>query len=178
MDKKTQALVEQYAKSLVEVAVEHNCVSELKSEVTELISVFETTELDQQLSSLAISHDNKEKLVRLLQESCSRFMNNFLEVILQNEREAYLYQILKLSLTLFAEVTKSFDVKVTTAVPLNEDQKSRLLKVVAQKFNFKSNYLIEEIDPSIIGGFVLSANNQIIDTSIRTQLQQLKTNLK
>ncbi|MDO4205466.1 MAG: F0F1 ATP synthase subunit delta, partial [Streptococcus gallolyticus] len=95
MDKKTQALVEQYAKSLVEIAIEKDSLAELQSETEALLSVFEETNLANFLSSLVVSRDEKVKLVRLLQESSSVYMNNFLEVILQNEREAFLKDILE-----------------------------------------------------------------------------------
>ena len=45
MDKKTQALVEQYAKSLVEIAIEKDSLAELQSETEALLSVFEETNL-------------------------------------------------------------------------------------------------------------------------------------
>ena len=47
-----------------------------------------------------------------------------------------------------------------------------------QKFEISAQTLVEDLDESIIGGFVLQGNNKIIDTSIRSQLQQLKNNLK
>ena len=84
MDKKTQALVEQYAKSLVEIAIEKDSLAELQSETEALLSVFEETNLADFLSSLVVSRDEKVKLVRLLQESSSVYMNNFLEVILHH----------------------------------------------------------------------------------------------
>ena len=40
MDKKTQALVEQYARSLVEVAFEQDAVSTIQEEVRQILTVF------------------------------------------------------------------------------------------------------------------------------------------
>lgn len=178
MDKKTQALVEQYSKSLVEVAVENEKVAEIQSEVASLLSVFETTELDNNLSSLAISHEEKVNLVRLLQESSSAYLNNFLEVILQNEREAYLLPILEAVQAGFAVATNQHDVYVRTAVALSDAQKARILAMVAKKFAVKAGRLVETIDDSLLGGFVISVNNKVIDTSISSQLRQLKMNFK
>src|SRR5699024_11433612 len=95
MDKKTVALVEQYAKSFVEVAIEKDQLAALQEETDAVLSVFQQTRLAKVLSSIAVSRDEKVKLVRLFQESSSVYMNNFLEVILQNEREAFLEVILK-----------------------------------------------------------------------------------
>lgn len=43
MDKKTQALVEQYSRSLVEVAFEQDAVSTIQEEVRQILTVFAET---------------------------------------------------------------------------------------------------------------------------------------
>ena len=50
MDKKTQALVEQYARSLVEVAFEQDAVSTIQEEVRQILTVFSETNLKTFLS--------------------------------------------------------------------------------------------------------------------------------
>jgi F-type H+-transporting ATPase subunit delta len=178
MEKKTFTLIEQYAKSLVEVALEKGSLAVIQSETESLISVYETTNLNNFLSSPAVSHDERVKLVKLLQESSSEYMSNFLEVILQNEREVYLYQILIAVLEEISVATNEYDVLITTAIPLSEEQRERILSFVQGKFGIVAGRLIEKNDESILGGFIISVNNTIIDTSIRSQLQQLKMNLK
>jgi len=42
----------------------------------------------------------------------------------------------------------------------------------------KVRSLKEELDSSLIGGFVISANNKTIDASIKRQLQVVKEKLK
>lgn len=135
MDKKTQALVEQYAKSLVEIAIEKDSLAELQSETEALLSVFEETNLADFLSSLVVSRDEKVKLVRLLQESSSVYMNNFLEVILQNEREAFLKAILEGVQKDFVIATNQHDIVVRTAVVLTDEQKDRSSSVSSHKYS-------------------------------------------
>ena len=48
----------------------------------------------------------------------------------------------------------------------------------AEKFGVKAGKLVENIDESILGGFIINVNNKVIDTSIRRQLQTFKMNLK
>ena len=162
MTKKEQALIEQYAKSLVEVASEHDCLDTLQADVLAILETFETTNLDQSLSSLAVTHAEKMQLVTLLKGNNSVYMNNFLDLILQNEREAYLYQMLQAVLNDIATVSNQYDVTVTSSLPLTEDQKSRVRAVVAKKFAVTSGRLIEKVDPSLIGGFIISVNLSLI----------------
>ena len=178
MTNKEQALIEQYAKSLVEVASEKNCIQSVQSDILAILNVFEHTELSKTLASLAVPREEKATLVRLLQESSSVYMNNFLEVILQNEREAFLKDILEGVQKDFVIATNQHDIVVTTAVALTDEQKEHILALVAEKFGVKAGKLVENIDESILGGFIINVNNKVIDTSIRRQLQTFKMNLK
>ena len=67
---------------------------------------------------------------------------------------------------------------MTTAVALTDEQKERILALVAEKIGVKVGKLVENIDESILGGFIINVNNKVIDTSIRRQLQTFKMNLK
>ncbi|MGT2906635.1 F0F1 ATP synthase subunit delta [Streptococcus dentiloxodontae] len=178
MDKKTQGLVKQYAKSLVEVSFEQDAASVIQEEASQILAVFEETNLNTFLKQENVLTEDKKRVVSLFQESCSVYMNNFLEVILLNERTDLLYDILKQTLELFSQENNEYDVVVTSSLALSEGQKERLLKLVAQKFEFKPRRLVEKIDENLIGGFVVTAKNKVIDTSIRRQLQAFKSNLK
>ncbi|MFS1663481.1 F0F1 ATP synthase subunit delta [Streptococcus sp. zg-JUN1979] len=178
MDKKTQALVDQYASSLLEVAMAHNQLEAVKDDVTAILSVFDKEELNSLMSNFALSREDKASVVRLFQEFSSTYVNNFLEVILQNEREHLLYAICQAFLEKEAKATNTHDIYVTTAISLSAEQKKRFLAIAKEKLAISAGQLVEIVDEGIIGGFIINANNQTIDMSIRSQLQQFKQNLK
>ena len=64
-------------------------------------------------------------------------MNNFLEVISLNDRANILYDVLKLVLELFDQEDNTYDVTVTSASPLSEEQKARLLAIVSQNLRLR-----------------------------------------
>ncbi|MTB62248.1 F0F1 ATP synthase subunit delta [Streptococcus uberis] len=177
MTKKELALIEQYAKSLVEVAIEKDFLNGLKEDVYAILETMQISNLDNILSSLAFSQDDKANLVRLLKDSSSVYVNNFLDVVLQNQREYLLFDMLKTVLKEIAQETNTYDVTVTSAIPLTEEQKNRVISVVMSKFGIQTGRLIETNDASIIGGFIISVNNQVIDTSIKRQLHDFKMKL-
>ncbi|AXQ78360.1 F0F1 ATP synthase subunit delta [Streptococcus chenjunshii] len=178
MNKKTQALLEQYAKSFVAVALEQQQAESAAEEIDFLLKVFAETELAASLSHDGISRSAKADLIRTLQKSSSFYLSNFLEVILHNEREAYLYDILKLTSKKLTAATNSHAIVVTSAVPLTERQRERVLKIAAERLAISKGRLVEKIDQSVVGGLIINANNQVIDMSIRRQLQEFKMNLK
>ena len=61
-------------------------------------------------------------------------------------------------------------VKVTTAVPLDDDLRAKISKRVRERLG-REVFLIENVDPSIIGGLVIEARGQRRDISVKTQLR-------
>ena len=178
MDKKTLTLVDSYSKSLVDVAVEHSLTQEVMADVKALLAVFEQTDLANALQYEGLSQAEKANLVSLLEEGSLPFVRNFLEVIKQNEREDLLKAILDTTVEKLAVSSNTFPLEIHVADSLSELQKERLKSAVEKKFAISVSEVDEVVRPELIGGFILKANNKIIDTSIKSQLQELKMNLK
>ena len=61
-------------------------------------------------------------------------------------------------------------VTVTTAIPLDDELRQTITKKCEQDFGRKV-FLIEQVDPSIVGGLVLEARGERRDISVKTQLR-------
>lgn len=66
--------------------------------------------------------------------------------------------------------------EVRSAIELTDDQKTRLAAALANATG-KSVEVKVIIDPSVLGGLVAQIDDQIIDGSVRTRLDQLKAKL-
>lgn len=78
----------------MQVCQERDTLEALQADVLAILEVFKATNLAKTLSSLAVPRAKRLELVRQLQGDNIVYLNNLLEVMLQNEREAYLYQVL------------------------------------------------------------------------------------
>lgn len=67
-------------------------------------------------------------------------------------------------------------VHVTTVVSLDDKLREMLLELLKQKLK-KDIYLYEMIDPSILGGIVMSAHGKRIDASVSKQLKNMRGSL-
>lgn len=67
-------------------------------------------------------------------------------------------------------------VTVTTAVPLDDQLREKVIKQAEGLFN-TSIYLVERVDPQILGGIVLEGRNERYDASVRTQLNNIRRTL-
>lgn len=178
MDKQTVTLVEIYAQSLVDVAVQDHLIAEIKQDLRSLLEVFQSTDLGKHLSHQGINHAEKAALIDQLQKDSHVFVTNLLKVIVQNQRESLLEPILRLAEERLSTISNAFALEIQVATALSDEQRQRLKKVAEKKFNLTVDQIIEVINADLIGGFILTANHKIIDTSIKSQLQQLKMNLK
>lgn len=67
-------------------------------------------------------------------------------------------------------------VTVTTAVPMDEELRAKVLKRAQEEFQAPV-YLIERVDPSILGGVIMEGRNKRFDASFKAQLTVIRRNL-
>jgi F-type H+-transporting ATPase subunit delta len=65
---------------------------------------------------------------------------------------------------------------VDVASPLGDGQKSRIGELLLQRFG-REHYLAEQVNPTVVGGARIRVGDVIIDGSIATRLQDLRTKL-
>ena len=78
--------------------------------------------------------------------------------------------------TMTEEDDEVVGVTVTTAVPLDDALRASLIERCERELGRKV-FLIEHVDPSIIGGIVLEARGQRRDISVKTRLRAMRDNL-
>lgn len=71
---------------------------------------------------------------------------------------------------------KTVSVTVTTAVPLDDDLREKV-RAKADADLKAPVYLVERVDPSIIGGIMLEARGKRYDASVRAQLANIRKTL-
>ena len=76
-----------------------------------------------------------------------------------------------------ASTSKGLEVaEVRSAVPLTDDQQTRLAAALANATGKQVNLKVV-IDPSVLGGLVATVGDTVIDGSVRTRLDHLKARL-
>ena len=67
-------------------------------------------------------------------------------------------------------------VNITTAVPLDDELRATITERYREELG-RDVFLIEHVDPSIIGGIIIEARGQRRDVSVRTQLRAARAAL-
>ncbi|MFC3927067.1 F0F1 ATP synthase subunit delta [Streptococcus caprae] len=177
MNAKDVTLVKKQAHALVTSALEKEQTWPVYEEVDALVKIFKETNLQDVLTSDLIPKSEKIAYVRKLRQSEFHDLNQLMEVFISEDKLPLLLPVFEEVLLEISQTTHVFNIELTTAVPFSLEQKERLREFVEGRFAIQTREIIETIDETLIAGFVVSVNNQIIDTSIRHQLQELKNKL-
>jgi F-type H+-transporting ATPase subunit delta len=97
---------------------------------------------------------------------------NFVQTLAANHRLAYLPEIAQIFAALKDAEEGVVDVTVTSAAPLDEQQRKSLSAALAKKLK-REVRLHCATDPQLIGGAVLRAGDLVIDGSLRTRLDRI-----
>jgi F-type H+-transporting ATPase subunit delta len=164
-----------YAKSLIDLAVETKQLEEVANDMRLIKQVCkENREFVILLESPVVKTDKKMAIFKSVFEGkISITTSTFLDLIARKRREGYIDDIAYA----FDEQYKSFKnittAVIATAVPLDAATKSKIIEIVKKSATGEVE-LIEKIDKSLIGGFVLTVNDKQVDTSIKRKLNDLR----
>lgn len=100
----------------------------------------------------------------------------FLGVLAENGRLPLLPEIAGLFRRLRAQAERRLQVRVVSAVPLDEEQSGRMREALARRYDCAIE-LDNEIDHGVIGGAVIYAGDEVIDGTLRGRLAQLTGSL-
>jgi F-type H+-transporting ATPase subunit delta len=106
----------------------------------------------------------------------SREGTNLLHVLVENDRLAALPEIAVQFDALKAEAENKVKAKLVSAVPVDRAVADQVAKALEKKLG-RSVELALEVDPALIGGAIIRAEDMVIDGSVRTRLQRLAETL-
>jgi F-type H+-transporting ATPase subunit delta len=168
-----------YAKALLGAAQSAGQVDQvmddLKAIVEEVLGRFPDfkTILD---SSLVSEDDKSGMLDRVFGGKLSGVTMNFLKVVANRGRADTLGEIHRAALDLYDELKGRVRVLVTTATPLTDPLRGQIADRMRTQLG-REPVLEEAVDPRMIGGLLVRVGDQVFDSSVANQLEQLRTQM-
>lgn len=175
----SETVARRYALALADVVSNTSEIDSVKAELKtweEMIG--SNTDLLNVFANPSIAHAKKEGLLEGLIERTkpTRTTSNFLRVLLQNSRLTDIAAINERFSSVLEERGGMVHGQVTSAHELSESEKAEL-KASLEKATGKQVRLDFEIDKELIGGVVTRVGSTVYDSSVRTQLENLKEEL-
>jgi F-type H+-transporting ATPase subunit delta len=174
----SDARIEGYARALFEIARADGTLDEVEDELFRFARSYESSDaLRNAITDEHVPLEKRQAIVEdLLDGKATPTTVQLVSMVVGSGRGRDLPAIVD-SLVQRASSAKQLDVaEVRTAVALSDDQQARL-KAALENATGKQLNLKAVVDPSVIGGVVATVGDTVIDDSVRTRIDQLKSRL-
>ena len=171
-------VAQRYAHALFLVAKSKDNIDIITSELFQLRSFIENdTRFIAFLEAPQIMTEHKIAMIKSLFASrLSPPLLSFLFLLIEKHRIELLSEMAREFEKLVEDHRGIIRARVTTAIPVDDDFKSRL-KAKLESMTGKKIEIIHRIDHEIIGGVIVQLDFKVIDNSVRHKLADLKHDL-
>jgi F-type H+-transporting ATPase subunit delta len=168
-----EEIAEVYARSLFQVAKEHDSLDEIHEQVDAFADELSgNRELQVFFFSPYFSSGEKKDGVAKVIEGGNEYFVRFLELLAEKHRLPVLFRIRREFDVLWAKEQRLLEVAVTSAVELDEET----VKSIGDRIQEQTGQRVELSagDPDVIGGLVIRVGNVVLDASVRNRLERLR----
>lgn len=178
LDDETRHVARIYADALYRAAESSGQVDQVLGEIESLVKDIFAADPGMELffASAAVGRDRKVQALGAFKGQASQTFQNFLGVLNEHDRLGMLRPIATAFRTLVNQKRHRVVVQVTSAIPLSDDERARIIGQVKSLSNFEPE-LRETIDAEILGGLIVRIGDWVYDASVRSQLQTIRQQL-
>ncbi len=177
--KMAQLVADPYAEALIALAQSQNSLDQFGTEIRLLLTILRSTpELKPFLENPVVQADAKKTV---LQQAFAKRVNplilNTLLLLTDRRRIMFLESLCLRFLEIQRKLQKIALAEVTSAVELSLSQQEAIQQRVKQLAQAERVELETQVDPSLIGGFIIKVGSQVIDMSLKGQLRRFALQL-
>ena len=172
--------VSRYANALFQLAKEAKVIDTVSNDLTSLeVTINSDVEILKFIQNPSIKKSLKVQFFNTVSQKLelSKLTENFIGLIIKKNRVHYILEMIRAFNDLLSELKGIKSANITSAYELSDEEVSKIKMKLKDKFNsdFNINLLTES---SLIGGLKIQVGSQMIDSSIKNQLNLLKAKMK
>ncbi len=167
-----------YARALLKSATDAKIEDAVYTEMQQLIrSYAEVPQLRFTIDNPMLSKDNKEVLLlTAVGTKPSELVKAFISLVLKEDRESVMQFIAHSYVTLYRQQKNVIRGRLITATAVSDATEQKMRKMVESKTNGTVEFETE-VNPDIIGGFILEYDTYRMDASVKAKLNSILTRL-
>ena len=167
-----------YSKALFELALEQNLIEEVRDDLELIQDVCaKNPEFQQTLNNPLIEEKVKSKILKeLFSAEVNPLTFKFLQLLSKKRRSGFLLEMIDNYLLRVLDHQGILSCQLISSQPVDADQVGTI-KDKIETLTGKSVIFTFLIDKSVIGGFIVKIKDTVIDLSINTQLEKMRTKL-
>ena len=166
-----------YAKATLAYANENKFSDKVAKEMQELIELHESSrQLNGLLSNPFLPNTKKQSILRSIVPNPSDVTQKLLSLLISNNRLFLLKEVAKSYINLFNEQQGELNATVISAIPLTQNLEKQIHDKL-KDFSGKKIFLLNKIDKSLLGGFILKIGDMEFNSSLAYKLKTFKAKL-
>jgi F-type H+-transporting ATPase subunit delta len=173
-------IAERYASALFALALEGKAIGKVLQDLDVFAGMIDqSADLQRLISSPVFSANEQAGAIAALalKAKITGLTANFLGLVAKNRRLFVISGMIKAFRNLVADHRGEVTADVTSASALTPAQ-VKSLKTILDSAVGKKVQIAQNVDPAILGGMIVKVGSRMIDTTIRTKLDNLKIAMK
>ncbi len=167
-----------YARALFLSALDRKILDRVYADIALISELCRLPEFRELLESPIILPSKKNEIIQgTIGDKIDEITASLIRLVVKNGRESFLPGIAREFVRSTKEYRGITETVLTTAVKVDEETKKQITDLIGGTFNTKVE-LKEVVDQEIIGGFILKAEDNFIDASVRNKLRKIEKELK
>jgi len=167
-----------YSRALFQSALEKKILDEVNQDMIFISEICKIPETKEFIKSPIIVPSKKEAIFhKMLVDNVEKITLSVIDLIVKNGRESFIPAIARN----FIHETKKYkgitETVLTTAVKVDDKVRKQITDLISEVFKTKVE-LKANVDPEIVGGFILQIDDNYIDASIKNKLRKIRKELR
>lgn len=169
-----------YGDALFALAIEENRLDEFFETAKELLVILqENQEFGKLMNHPKIVKEEKIKIVEeVFENKIQGEILGLMKLMVTKGRANNMLSVFEYFINLVKEEKKIGEADVTTAVSLTDDQRKQVEAKLLETTEYECFEMQYHVDESLIGGMVIRIGDRVVDSSIKTKLQDLTRELR
>jgi F-type H+-transporting ATPase subunit delta len=170
------AIARRYAQAYFDLAREGGVIDRWGEELTAATAVLGDPKVARALENPQLSQPRRNELALSMLDGTSPQLRNLVRLLLERGRIGVLGQVAEQYRRLADRASGVVRAEVISAVPLDDASTRRIRGALSERLGGDVETTVRQ-DPDILGGLVVHVGDRVIDSSVRTRLEQLRTAL-
>ena len=168
-----------YARALLKSATDAKIEADVYKEMQTMAKTYtEVPQLRQTIDNPMLSKDTKQQLLlTAVGEKPCELTKAFISLVLKEDREGVMQFIANSYVTLYRQQKNVIRGRLITAAAVSPATEQKMRQMVESKTNGTVEFETE-VNPDIIGGFILEYDSYRMDASVKAKLNSILNTLK
>ncbi len=171
----TSKVAKRYAQGLLDFTNESGQTATIFSEMKDVVKIMtESQDLKKFFLTPYIDSKKKIEVAKEIFKGLSASSQNLITLVIRQGRESQLKNIAQEFINKVEDINGVQRITLTTATEISKDNINQILRST-NLVNAYSNFDLKlNVNPKILGGYILRVGDQLVDASVKSKLNQVK----